>query len=347
MDIYHWLRARVKGWEDMEQIDIIITWVDNSDEKWRKEKQIWEHKTGRKEANNRYREWGFLPYLFRSIEKYAGWVNKVYFVTCGHIPDFLNTNYTKLQLISHEDFIPAQYLPTFNSNTIEMWLGFIPGLSETFVYMNDDMYFMSPMKPDDFFVDGLPVDSPIETALMYDNYVDPFGKIRLNDISAINSCYNKRKVIKKNWRKWYRLSYRRGLLNNLCLLPFHQFSDFKLWHNPQAYQKETWKQVHQALSHEVHITSNTKFRTETDMCQYVFRYWQLVTGNFYPKYRRGGYEKEITEKQIEEIKKIFHDRSCKMICLNDIDEECDFGELQIKLLSEFEKKFPEKSAFEK
>ena len=85
----------------------------------------------------RYRDWEILKYLFRSIENFAPWVNNVYFVTCGHLPAWLNTECPKLQIVSHKDFIPEKYLPTFNSHSIEWNFHRIKNLSEHFVYFND------------------------------------------------------------------------------------------------------------------------------------------------------------------------------------------------------------------
>lgn len=334
------------GGRILEKIDIVITWVDGNDSKWMDEKKIWEKKEKKIETTNRFRDWGFFPFVFRSIEKYAPWVNHIFVVTCGQVPDFLDISNPKITLISHEEFIPTEFLPTFNSNTIEMWLGYIPGLSDHFIYMNDDMFFLSDTEPTDFFVRGLPVDEAIETALMYDDYFDTFGKIKLNSIIAINKNFNKRNVIKNNWRKWFKLSYGKGLLNNLFMFPFHKFSDFRLWHNPQSYLKETWKDVHSHLKAEINVTSSTKFRTETDMTQYVFRYWQLVTGNFYAKSRKNFLELCLTESQLGIILNSFSNSKCKMICLNDTDENCNFSFLQGKIKKSFEEKFPEKSSFE-
>ena len=56
---------------------------------------------------------------------------------------------------------PEEYLPTFNSHTIEMNLHRIKGLSEQFVYFNDDMFINKPMKPRDFFVHGKPCDTDV------------------------------------------------------------------------------------------------------------------------------------------------------------------------------------------
>ena len=126
----------------MKEIDFVITWVDGSDENWQKKKRKYiEDKAG---DEVHYRDWGLLRYLFRSIEKYAPWVHRVYLVTDGQTPEWLNTEHKKLVVTDHKDFIPAEYLPTFNSHTIELNLHRIRGLEEQFVYFNDDFLLTKP-----------------------------------------------------------------------------------------------------------------------------------------------------------------------------------------------------------
>ena len=59
-------------------------------------------------------------------------IQKIHFVTWGHIPEWLNTEHPKLNIVRHEDFIPEKFRPTFNSHTIEWNFHRIPGLAEKF-----------------------------------------------------------------------------------------------------------------------------------------------------------------------------------------------------------------------
>ena len=94
-------------------IDIVIPWVDGSDPAWLKEKRIYlkDNKTTVLEHN--FRDWGLLKYWFRGVEKNLPWVRKIYFVTWGHLPTWLNTDNPKLVVVNHRDYIPVDYLPTF------------------------------------------------------------------------------------------------------------------------------------------------------------------------------------------------------------------------------------------
>ena len=148
------------------QIDFVIAWVDGGDPAWQRERDRYGkmgektavEETGEREKSGvacdtrdvRYRDWDCLRFWFRSVEQNAPWVHKIYFVTWGHVPKWLNGNHPKLEIVRHEDYIPGEFLPTFNSHTIELNFHRIPGLSEQFVYFNDDMFLLQQVSPDSF-----------------------------------------------------------------------------------------------------------------------------------------------------------------------------------------------------
>ena len=100
-------------------IDFVLTWVDGSDPEWIRSRNSYCQK-GKEINEAHYRDWDILKYWFRAVEKYAPWVNRIHFVTCGQIPEWMNTEHPKLNLVHHRSFIPEAYLPTFNSRTIEL-----------------------------------------------------------------------------------------------------------------------------------------------------------------------------------------------------------------------------------
>lgn len=93
----------------MEKIDFVIPWVDGSDPAWREEFQRYSPTKGTDAGENRYRDWNNLRYWFRGVEKFAPWVNTVWFVTWGHVPQWLDRNAPKLRIVRHEDYIPSKY----------------------------------------------------------------------------------------------------------------------------------------------------------------------------------------------------------------------------------------------
>jgi len=116
-----------------EKIDIVVLWVDGRDPEFIREKQM---VTGKDEGSDhhidsdmRYRDYGTFNNWFRMIEKHASWVNKVFLITNGQKPEWLNLNHPKLRLVTHKEFMPRDYLPTFNSAAIELNLHRINELS--------------------------------------------------------------------------------------------------------------------------------------------------------------------------------------------------------------------------
>ena len=112
-----------------EKIDFVVLWVDGTDPQWQQERILFcPENSDNGSSENRYRDWGLMKYWFRCVEKYAPWVHRIFFVTNGQIPEWLNIEHPKLRLVKHKDYIPQKYLPTFNSNVIELWLHHIPDL---------------------------------------------------------------------------------------------------------------------------------------------------------------------------------------------------------------------------
>jgi len=136
------------------KIDLVYLWVDGSDEKWAAKKNAALLAAGRVPAtaatDNRYADNDELKYSLRSASTFAPWINHIYILTDGQRPAWLADN-PRVTVIDHKDVIPKEYLPVFNSNAIEMFLGFIPGLSEHFLYANDDFFFNRHVAPDFFF----------------------------------------------------------------------------------------------------------------------------------------------------------------------------------------------------
>ena len=139
---------------ECEKIDFVVLWVDGNDPAWQeqfnryapKDKQI-----AIDASAERYRDWDCLRYWFRGVEQFAPWVRKIHFIVNGRTPEWLDTSNPKLHIVRHADFIPAEFLPTFNSVVIERYMHRIPGLSEHFVYFNDDFYIINHLPVERFF----------------------------------------------------------------------------------------------------------------------------------------------------------------------------------------------------
>lgn len=331
---------------NIEKIDIVVTWVDGADEKWRQERDAYREPED-SNGENRYRDWGLMRYWFRGIEKFAPWVNKVYFVTWGHIPEWLNTKNRKLVIVNHEDYIPKKYLPTFSGHPIELNLHRIEGLSERFIYFNDDMFLTGMTEPEFFFENGLPKDTCVESTVMQGDYNDMFAHILVNTCSVINMHYDKKQVIKTHRKKWFSKVYGKDVVRNYLLYPFRQFSSFKFYHLPNSFLKSSFEAVWDMEGDLLDQVCRNKFRTIRDINQYVFRYYQLVNGIFSPRSPHYGRFFMPERDDLEEICQSIENSKYKMICVNDDVEEERLDEVIHRLQQSFEILLPDKCSFEK
>lgn len=334
-------------------IDFVVTWLDSSDSEWQKQYLHYKQQTSGRTESARFRNMDIFRYWFRSVEKYAPWVNKVYLVTNGTFPKWINPNHPKLVLVKHSDYIPQEYLPTFNSRTIELYMNKIEGLSEHFVYFNDDMFINAPITPEYYFRNGLPCDNNSEcvTNVPVYNEKDKLGTYPsiLTDIGVINAHFNRWEVVKRSPQRWFGIHLGiRGLFLTLFLAKSGKFVGFHWRHYEQPYLKsvfdEAWEKEPLML-----YSSSTRFRQETTLNPYFFRYWQFATNKFYPMKLAHGKVFSLRKEKMGAVEEALHSSSIYSICLNDTancpdDEFVDISSQLIRLLNE---KFDIKSDFEK
>lgn len=331
-----------------EKIDFVILWVDGNDENWLSEKRKYLPKLENEDNNNnnRFRDWENLQYWFRAVEENAPWVNNIYFITWGHIPSWLDENHPKIKIIKHQDYIPKEFLPTYNSNTIELHLHRIESLSENFVLFNDDMFVMEKTKPEEFFKNNLPVEyySEIVMSSKKPNYI--YAHTLLNNISILNKYFNKKNVYKKNIFKYFNLKYGvKGNLSTLFLSMFNSFSMITNQHLPVPLKKSVLKELWEKEPEALVQSSKNRFRDLSDISQYLIRYFQLASGKFYPRkhsYGKGFNLQDDNSHIIKELKK----GKYKIVCFNDTLMVNDFQKSKRSLNTYLENKFPKKSKYE-
>lgn len=132
-------------------MDIVITYVNGNDPLWKADYQKY---TDVPVLEKRFRDWGTLKYLMRGIQVNMPFIRNVYLVVShpSQVPEWADTE--NLRIVLHKDIIPAEFLPTFNSTTIEMFLHRIEGLDEQYLYFNDDIFPVDSCTPESFFRDG-------------------------------------------------------------------------------------------------------------------------------------------------------------------------------------------------
>lgn len=336
-------------------IDVVIPWVDPTDKEWQASKnKFLEDLNNDKVDNseNRFRDWDNFKYVFRGIDKFMPWVHKIYLITCGQVPDWMNKEADdRLVIVNHSDYIPKEYLPTFSSHPIELNLHRIKELSEHFIYLNDDYFVINETSPEDFFVDGLPCDYALEDPITPD-HKDIFNNILINNMVLLNSHYDRRTVLKEQKKKFYSMCDKKAFVTNMCFRPLKRNHFFGLHYSHLASNilKSTIEKVWTENREILEATSSHKFRNADDVNQFIFKNEQYVTGKFHPyninRFGRAIQLDDTIEGAVEDVCRTITDSDYKMICINDCNIK-DFDNTRTKINAALEKILPNPSVWER
>lgn len=328
----------------VSKIDFVIPWVDDTDPVWRQKKAEYtgiENKDGNSEV--RYRDWESLKYWFRGVEKFAPWVNKIFFITDDQKPEWLNVDHPKIKWVKHTDYIPQKYLPTFSCQAIEWNLHRIEGLSENFVYFNDDVFLINNVKPQDFFVNGKPCDIPCLGPLYPEGF---FSYILFNNIQLLNRHFSLKQSIKQNPKNWIK-NQSIGDIFKLLLYGRRDLIPNSVNHHIHTSLKKStfeilWDKEYELIDSVCH----NKLRTKDDVTLYCVRDWQIFSGDFVPKKSIGKLFHTASMSYSNEAIEYLRKQKGKVVCLNDSEDEAEFEKHKELLIKEFEVLFPNKSSFE-
>ena len=293
--------------------DAIITYVDGRDPLWQQDYAL--TIGSQKPLTKRFRDWGTLPYLLRSIRKYMPFVDNVYLVVAreSQIPAWVNEE--KLKIVLHEDIMPRECLPSFSAAAIELFLHRIPGLKEQYIYFNDDFFVVQPLCEEDFFKDG-------------------------KCFVGFSNCLFAYNMFKKQVRCADRVAREAaGVAQGLFFK--------RPQHACAAMFKSCCEELFDKCGKDIFIPNAKPLRGEESLCQYVYTDYALFTGR---AINRRISKKHIslataTEKQISSF---FDNPDKKTICINDVEmSDARFLSLSEAISKSLEKKFPEKTEFEK
>lgn len=305
------------------KIDFVFPYVNPKDKIWIDTYKLYNENVSLIEGE-RFRDFSLLKYIFRSVEKFAPYINNIFLLvsSVSQVPNYINFNCKKLKIITHDQFIPKDYLPTFNSNTIEMFLQSIPGLSEHFIYSNDDFIFINKTTPFDFFTkDG----KKIKLAYEYVHNTTP--------ITFQYCC-------KRTW------DIAKSLITGKDILTEKNYTYIKQFHGAASPRlltdcKNCFKKLHTQI-----LDSITTFRDlEKNFNQYLFGYYSLLNNNAIRivSNRIGNYTD--INKGIDYILDNIHNSPAKMLCINDTKKMTkDFIN---QIYWNLDIKFPQKSIYEK
>ncbi|MEU3609010.1 stealth conserved region 3 domain-containing protein [Streptomyces sp. NPDC035033] len=138
-------------------VDAVYTWVDDTDPVWRAKRDAARRERGlatddAQSGDVRFRNRDELRYSLRSLAAHAPWIRRIFLVTDDQTPSWLDTSHPDVEVVGHRElFADPDWLPSFNSHAIESQLHRIEGLSEHFLYVNDDVFFGRPLAPNKFF----------------------------------------------------------------------------------------------------------------------------------------------------------------------------------------------------
>ena len=332
-------------------IDIVMPWVDGADPEWQELRNKYQNAEGcMGQANTeiRYQSWDNLQFWFRAIEECMPWVNKVFFITCGHLPEFLNVENEKIRVVRHDEYIPGKYLPTFNSTTIEMNVHRIEDLSENYIMFNDDLFPLQKTLEEYYFKDNLPCDQAVESPIMPVDIGDLSHwscMIKTNALLVINKHFNKRDVQKKNFWSWYNLKYGERIKRNIGLHYWNNFVGFHDPHMANALKKSVLAKLWDVEPELLDAGSMNRFRGETDITQYLIRYWQLCEGSFYPRKTKGK-PFTVTVDNCRDIADGIRRRKWQMVSLSESCTPEEFEVIKKTINAALAEIYPKKSSFE-
>lgn len=334
------------------KIDLVLPWVDANDPLWQAQKKKYASMYSINENANshiRYESWDNLNLVFRGIERFMPWVHKIFLVTCGQIPGFLKTEHPRLHIVRHEDFIPHAYLPTFNSNTIEMNYFRIQELSENFILFNDDIFPLSPIEEEYYFKEGKVCDEAVESPIMpvdVGQITEYSCMVKINNILFINRHFNKREVQLKNPEKWFYDGYGELLQRTEGLRYWNNFVGFHDRHMPVALKKSTLAHLWALEPHLLDKASANRFRSFSDVSQCLARYWQICEGNFYPR-KTLGTPYLVTAENYQSVARDLKDTPHQMVCFTEDCSSEDFIQIKNAINDALLSILPDKCSFEK
>ena len=310
-------------------IDIVIPYVDGSDLQWREgfEKilQLEQEKTKQDPSiephgieEDKFRSFDTFRYLLRGIECCCPWIRRIYIVIQqpSQKPSWLK-ECGNLKIIYHKDIIPQEYLPTYNSATIEMFVWKIKGLSEHFIYINDDTFPINPLTKDMFFTKkGYP---KINLWTKKQSIIEGHAQMLKNSemaaiIASGNDCV---------WEP------------DVCLKDSHTWTPMK---------RSIWKILFEEVGDMIY-SSLTTFRNSKNIVQQISTYYFWFVNKYKPAENINVKNCNFLECSVTDIMKYIIEHKYDIICINDFGVK-DYESTKRAITNAFFAIFPNKSQFE-
>lgn len=323
-------------------IDYVVPMVFNQDVEWqglfRKVNYRYdEYTTG---EFVRYRSWGTEELLIKLVKKNMPWLrNIIIILACeSQVQDWMRptppveeaapswkervkrwlfgkkekveepVTGPQIRIVFHKDFMPDWALPTFNSRAIEMFLKDIPGISDKFLYGNDDMFPLSPLKPEDFFVENSPCIHM--TVKQYPAMPNNFQQ----------ACMGGLNFVSKEFGMSYQTTW---LKNGHSIAPILKSTCEHLW---ERGRDEIEKSV-------------SPFREPKNFNQYIYSWWHYCSGDYVDRVPKRQY---VSPKRcVEDVVSVISGEDPGIVCVNDHECERNYQLYARAVIKELEKKLNE------
>lgn len=302
----------------LKEIDAVITWVDGNDPVHRAKRQKYGpsdiFKSDDVAGDTRFSSLGEIFWCVASLNRYAPFLRKIYIVTDEQNPgldDFLKKSfpegYIPVEIIDHKVIFRGyeQYLPTFNSISLETVTWRIPGLSEHYIELNDDFMLINPVSPEDFFTES-------------------------GDVVCYADKYNMfwtwltRKIKRKNHGR-EKVTFK-GVMWNAARLAGQRGFFLKINHTPRALRKSFFEDYFSTHPDALERNISHRFRHSTQFTPQELQYLMLyrqgrcvlkpVRDNmffFQPKDKDG-----YVARKLDRLDRV--SGKCKFCCFNSIDK---------------------------
>ncbi|WP_418959645.1 stealth conserved region 3 domain-containing protein [Streptomyces tritici] len=282
-------------------VDAVYTWVDGSDVAWLERKnqvlsQLGLETVDAAASAARFRSRDELRYSLRSIDMYAPWIRNIYIVTDRQAPAWLDQSHHRIRVVDHtEIFGDRGALPTFNSHAIESQLHNIQGLSEHFLYFNDDFFIGRTVQPSQFFSangQAKHFQSPTAIPMLPPNTEDDFN---------ISAAKNNRALIYES---------------------FGQVLTHAFLHAPYALRRSVMEDLSRAYPDWVAGTAASRLRSHTDVsiASSLHHYYGFHTGRSVPGPISCGFVNVGLSEHRARLNRLLISRPNDVFCLNDFHD---------------------------
>ena len=291
-------------------IDYVVPMVFPDDKEWQEDLR---RAGGDMKGFNlpRYRSWGLEELLIKCVRKYMPWVRNIIILLAreSQVQPWMRAmagdEKIAVRLVFHHDFMPERFLPTFNSRAIEMFLHRIPGLSERFLYGNDDMIPLSPLAEEDFFIG----EWPCQHMTLKDYPKNP-NNFQMACMIGLN-------FVARHWHQQFKTKW---LKNGHSIAPYKRSTCLELWRSGK-------KEIEESI---------TPFRKSKNFNQYIYAWHQHFSRKYVERMPPHVYRS--VKEPLSDIIAAIERPDCGIVCINDHEAKEDITHYAEAVKKAIEKK---------